>query len=553
MATAPDDSTGLDLILSNLGIALRTRFERTGMLADLDAAVAAGRAAVEAALENSPNEPILQSNLGIALQARFRRIGQLADLDAGVEAGQRALAAASGDDFGRAPLLSNLADALRARFERTGVLADLDAAVEAGRAAVEATPDGHVGRAFFLASLGLVLRTRFERTGDQADLEAAIQVLHSAVKAAPADHSKRAAFLTGLADALRVRLTWAGTQPDLDAACSALEEAAGLTSAAPSARIEAARHAVSLCAGSDPGKAAGLLAGAVRLLSEVAPRQLARGDQEHAIGELAGLASDAAALALVDTGGATTKRQRAEQALVLLEAGRAMLLSQSLDTRNDLTELRQWHPQLAQRFTELRDLLDQPEEAPQPVLSPGSISAPFGRAAEGRRQLAEQFAQTLQEIRKLDGFTSFGLPPEIDELLAQAHSGPVVTFNVSAHRSDALLLTSSGISAVDLPDLTENALIVQINAFRQALPAAIYAAARGERRAAQETMLTSLGGCGMPSPGLCWNPSATTASLRLTRRGRGCGGPQAGCSASCRSMPQVTTPNQRLMARHGGQ
>ena len=264
---------------------------------------------------------------------------------------------------------------------------------------MEATPAGHVGRAFFLASLGLVLRVRFERTSDQADLEAAIQALYSAVKATAADHSKRAAFLTSLADALRVRFTWAGTQPDLDAACSALEEAAGLTSAAPSARIEAARHAVSLCARSDPGKAAGLLAGAVRLLGEVAPRQLARGDQEYAIGEFAGLASDAAALALVDTGGATTKRQRAEQALVLLEAGRAMLLSQSLDTRNDLTELRRWHPQLAQRFTELRDLLDQPEEAPQ--LCPFT-GLHIGTLWRGARRVGASWLssspQTLQEI-----------------------------------------------------------------------------------------------------------------------------------------------------------
>ena len=97
----------------------------------------------------------------------------------------------------------------------------------------------------------------------------------------------------------------------------------------------------------------------MRLLPEVAPRQLERSDQQYAIGEFAGLAGDAAALALADPTGATSG-ERAARALRLLEAGRAVLLSQALDTRSDLTDLRHQHPGLAARFIELRDLLDQP-------------------------------------------------------------------------------------------------------------------------------------------------------------------------------------------------
>ena len=78
----------------------------------------------------------------------------------------------------------------------------------------------------------------------------------------------------------------------------------------------------------------------MRLLPEVTPRQLGRSDQQYAIGGFAGLASDAAALALA-TEAWRYQRERATRALRLLEAGRAVLLSQALDTRSDLTDLRQ--------------------------------------------------------------------------------------------------------------------------------------------------------------------------------------------------------------------
>ena len=79
----------------------------------------------------------------------------------------------------------------------------------------------------------------------------------------------------------------------------------------------------------------------------MAPRQLERSDQQYAIGGFAGLASDAAALALADRREGRGGQQAAVRALGLLEAGRAVLLSQALDTRSDLTDLRREHPELA--------------------------------------------------------------------------------------------------------------------------------------------------------------------------------------------------------------
>jgi hypothetical protein len=202
---------------------------------------------------------------------------------------------------------------------------------------------------------------------------------------------------------------------------------------------------------------------AIGLMIEVAPRQLRRSDRQFAIARFAGLAGDAAAQALAGPGAAHDKAARA---LRLLEAGRAVLLSQALATRDDLTELRQVHPGLAARFEEVRDRLDQDTDAPG-TLNDSAVS-PL-HAAEGRRRLADELAAILTEIRALDGFTGFGLAPADDELVTEAGSGPIVTFNISEDRSDALLLTRDGITALELPGLAHGALLAQISSFWQAL------------------------------------------------------------------------------------
>ena len=103
---------------------------------------------------------------------------------------------------------------------------------------------------------------------------------------------------------------------------------------------------------------------AVLLLPLLTPRYLDRGDQQHVLGGYAGVASDAAALALADTRDGRGGLLAAAQALRLLEAGRRLLLSQAYETRSDLTDLRRGdHPGLAGRFASIRDRLNRPPDA----------------------------------------------------------------------------------------------------------------------------------------------------------------------------------------------
>ncbi|WP_186319180.1 CHAT domain-containing protein [Streptomyces sp. SAJ15] len=488
--TTPADHPDRAGRLTNLANALQLRFERTGDRGDLDEAIDRHHDAVRATPADHPDRPAMLSNLGNTLQLRFRRTGDEADLDAAITTGRDAVRATPADHPSRPVYLSTLGLALADRFRRTGDEAGLDEAIDRHRDAVRATPADHPERRAMLSNLGNALQLRFQRTEDRADLDEAIDRHRDAVRGTPADHPQRAGRLSGLGNALHTRFQRTGHQADLDGAVSAYEEAWEVVSAAPSGRIRAAWAAAGLLARFEARRAADAAEAAVRLLPQVAVRQLERGDQQHALGSFAGLAGDAAALALADPRG--TRQERAVRALRLLEAGRAVLLSQALDARSDLTDLRGQRPDLAARFVHLRDRLDQPADTSAPAAGGDEdIDALRGRQqrlVRDRHQLARDFAQTLTEIRSLKGFASFALPPTAEELLSEAGQGPVVVFNISSYRSDALLLTTGGITHVELPHLTAEALAETVTSFQQALHTATSGESREQRRQAQAVM-----------------------------------------------------------------
>ncbi|MGW4412773.1 CHAT domain-containing protein [Nonomuraea sp. NPDC004702] len=469
VADIPDRHADRAISLSGLGAALLRRFERSGDRPDLDEAIETLRQAV-AATDGHPDLGMFLSNLGAALSLRFERTQNQDDLDEAIETLRQAVTLSPADHPNQAMFLNNLGNALRSRFERTESPLDLNEAIETLRQAVTLSPVDHPNRAMYLNNLGNALRSRFERTQDRDDLDEAIEVTRQAAAATHPDQPNLAMIQSNLGTALVQRYVLTQDQADLDEAAAVYEQAFELRSSPPSVRVRAAKFAAYVAAASDPGRAADLLEGAVRLLPEVAPRYLERADQQHAIGRFSGLATTAAAFALTDPDAPADRA--AARALSLLEAARAVLLSQALHTRSDLTDLRERHPDLADRFTRLRDLLDSPADAaPSPPTggeaNPNPASAEH--AARDRRRLAAEFADVLADIRALDDFASFALPPTTEELLAQARSGPVVVFNVGAHRSDALLLTGDGVAALPLPALTPDAVAGRVTDFHDAL------------------------------------------------------------------------------------
>ena len=217
--------------LSNLGTALRTRFDRFDRQADLDQAIAVGQQAVDATPVGDSSRHMYLGNLGMALRARFERTGQRADVDRAIALLAEAVDAVPGDHPDRPTMLSSLGNALQNRFERTGQRDDMDRAVAVGQQAVDAAPVGHRGRPIYLSNLGNALQIRFEHTGRQADTDRAVTVLQQAVDATPADDPRRATMLANLAGALGTRYRHTGQLADLDLAVTVGQQAVDATPA----------------------------------------------------------------------------------------------------------------------------------------------------------------------------------------------------------------------------------------------------------------------------------------------------------------------------------
>ncbi|MEV4021065.1 CHAT domain-containing tetratricopeptide repeat protein [Nonomuraea angiospora] len=451
-AGTPMDDPDFGLYACNLGNALRLRFEAGGALTDLDEAVRVCRESVEATPGDNPRYPYYASTLGGALQLRADRVDSAQDLDAAVVALRAAVRAAGDGHPDWAMFGSNLAGALRARN-------DLDEAIDLLRRAVTAVP-GQPRLGQYWNNLSDAMRSRFEATGEAADLEEAVRAGRTAILLTPADQPGRAAILYSHA-----RVLQAGGQAE--EALRHAEQALGTEMAPATWKLRAAWLAGDIALTVQPERAAELLERAVRLLPEIAPRHLRREDQQYALGRTSGLVADAAALAL--TNPATPESERPARALELLEIGRSVLFSQALQTRGDLSALSASHPRLVERFTRLRDLLD---------LDPSPIQD------RERRTLAAELSRLVTEIGALSGRT---------DLRDQAGQGPVVTFNVSRHRSDALLLTETGVAVLPLPALTFETVLDQVTALYRALEVIARGGSAARRLAAERDLCRILG------------------------------------------------------------
>jgi CHAT domain len=479
--------------LACLAHALTARFQHVGDIDDFQAAINAFQDAVAATPAGHRDHIWLTSSMAAALLASYRHIEHPPALDMAIEMLQAMIVATPGEDPQYPVQLGNLGHALQTRFGHTQDEADLDSAVDMLRAATQAAAGPY--QASCLGNLASALAARYGCTENPADLDAAIQALQAAIDGTPEEHAERAAHLSSLGSALRTRFERAGAEADSAAAVTALTAAAAQQAAAPIVRIRAAASAASLLERSAPDRAANLFKAAIALMPEVPLRSLSRRNQQQRLAEIAGLAADAAAATLADTVTHPGKRGRAIRALRLLEAGRAVLISETLNTRSDLTELRVRHPGLAQRFTELRDQMDRTGNAPRtrPGTTAGtgqSLLRDVGR----RRRLAATMATTLDEIRAKDGFGSFAKPPPIAELIAEATAGPIVVCNIGKNRSDAILLTATGADYLELPELSRGLLAEKIASFQSTVHRiSDRSMALHERIACQQTLLDILG------------------------------------------------------------
>jgi hypothetical protein len=230
---------------------------------------------------------------------------------------RRILAATPHDDsWSRSKTLGVLGVALQHRFRRHGAMADIDEAVEVGRWGADLIPEGDPDQLAILIDLAGALKLRFEREGavlGRRDLDAAIATLRRAISVTGGGSLQGARIGYGLSAMLKIRFDHYGDLADLAESVSLGREVAA-----------------DLLAFGQVHAAAKLMRMAVAGLAAIAPDSLDSDESRQCLASFAGLASEAAAVALLDERAGQGAAERATLALGLLEAGRGSLLGSAM-------------------------------------------------------------------------------------------------------------------------------------------------------------------------------------------------------------------------------
>ncbi|QXV57811.1 CHAT domain-containing protein [Amycolatopsis sp. TNS106] len=436
------------IMLTNLSNVLRTRAGLLGSVADLDAAVEAGRSAVAAAPADHPAVPMCLMNLGTALHLRYLEKQDTADLDAAVAALNEAVDRSTPQSPNRREILINLAGLLRARRDRRPSRDALDRAVALVREAIAITDVTHSMYPLCVLSLSTVLHTRYDRGGDDADAAESIESARRAIDSMTAGDPRVAVAWVTLGR-LHERRRVEGRR-DVDAAVAAYRTAVESPAAAPTYRAAAARlWAETAVRHRDWTSATEAFGVAVALLPHVAWHGIERDARERRLTMWEGLARVAAAAALEagDPG----------RAVELLEQGRSVLWSQALQTRDDLSMLRERDRALHDRLRAVAAKLaaTTAPDIPEAAATTDPWSDPSQRMQSDRIKLAEDWDRLLAEARALPGLEYLLRIPPLATLREGLPAGPVVLLNVDEARCDALIVHEDrDVDHVPLPDLS---------------------------------------------------------------------------------------------------
>jgi tetratricopeptide (TPR) repeat protein len=438
-------------LLTNLALTLTDQYNMDSQLDVLRDALMYARQAVTGLPPDAGASA--RSILAAAAHDMFVRTGDPQDLDEAMEALRAAVRIAAASDPLRARYLANLGAVLMTAYsfrDETGLLAE---AVDVFRDAVAATRPADAEYAARLSGFGLALG-RSVAIGAPVTLDEAIRVARQAADVAAQDDPYRASALLNVALMERAALHLRYGTASRERAVAAAREAAAIDTAPARHRLEAFRLLGDLLA--DDEDWAGALdayRAATDLLPAQSARYLSRADQEHVLARQSGLATEAAACAV--------RLDDPVEAVKLLEVGRGIMLAQALESRGDLTALRDAHSELAAEFDRVREALsaDGAQVSDGGILVSGIEAGARGRTrAEERRRAARDWDRLNARIRAIDGFTRFNLPPAEADIRALAAHGPVVIVNQSRHGTDAMLVTAGGTTAVPLPAATGAAI-----------------------------------------------------------------------------------------------
>lgn len=372
----------------------------------------------------------------------------------------------------KANTLSNLGHLYEASFEATKSQESLHNAVINHRAALEIIPEDYHGRKSFLAWLGRALAKLFKTTGDIHNLSEAYHYCTEAVKRTPTAHSDRADTLNDTADVIQIinenglqskLLSYGGESP-----LQLFTEALNHPNAALLDRVKAGQKAFQChVALKDWANAVQTGEDVLKLFTHVVPRWLNRNDQQHLLKNFARFTSRIASAFL-------SNGNSAASAFKALESGRGVIAALSIDLRADISKLEHEYPALYANYIQLRRKVWHDFNSNVSPLSLDSQRTTLSQTSSHRKskylirdhdrgESLRKMELLESEIKTIDGFQGFLSPLSPQECMRLAEEGPIVAFNVTELRSDAILITSDKIQSINLGELDYHTMQINVD------------------------------------------------------------------------------------------
>ncbi len=387
------------------------------------------------------------SNLAVALQTRYDSSGVRADLEEAISLRREVL------HSDKSAALKNLAVSLQARYEASGERGDLEEAADLHRLSLQLRPEGHPGQYSALMDLILSFESHFKAAGDRADLEAAISVHRESLNLRPTGHPDRSSSLHKLCLSLEQLYQDSQDSSVQTEITTLILEAITDVSSHLSQRLMTAlnwvhpNHTMI-----DPPLRLHLYSESLSLLQMLITLRPGIDGQHKLLAAFPQIRTLA-----VDGAGEAIAAGELERAVSMLEQGRQVLLSSLQKYRTPLNELREVSPGLADELNSLSAGLDALSSTAAQWEALSYIRRDQLRLKQ--RKLSDLWDEILRRVRFIPGYEEYLLPPPYAKLQSAADQGPVVIVTGCKARSDALIVTKTGAPVlVPLENLTHKDL-----------------------------------------------------------------------------------------------
>jgi CHAT domain-containing protein len=194
-----------------------------------------------------------------------------------------------------------------------------------------------------------------------------------------------------------------------------------------------------------------LLQGAISLLPTLNPHSISTQDLQQTLGQVSGLATFAASIAL-EAG------RSPYEALKSLEEARCVIAGVSMSSKIDISKLRKADPDLANKYDDLRTQLSQASKHLK-------LPSTYRGARKHQQELLQAVSETEANIRHLPGWESFQLPMTEENIKDLAADGPIIVVNATKVRCDAIVVTTKDIKLIRLHDMKYKDLEQNISLF----------------------------------------------------------------------------------------